>query len=473
MSVVTRFAPSPTGMLHIGGARTALFNWLFAKHHGGSFRLRIEDTDRKRSTDAARAAILDGMTWLGLGWDGDALRQSTRAARHVEIAEDLLDAGKAYRCYATPEELGQSREAARAAGKSFRYDGRWRDRDDAPPGIAPAIRFKAPRDGETVIADLVQGEVRVGNEELDDMVILRADGTPTYMLSVVVDDHDMGITHVIRGDDHLTNAFRQAQLFKAIGWEIPQFAHIPLIHGADGARMSKRHGALGVEAYREMGYLPEAMRNYLLRLGWSHGDDEIIDIADAIDWFELGGIGRAPARFDIGRLESLNAHYMRQIEDSRLALLVLPGLAQRLGRKLGDADRARLEAAFPEIKPRSKTIVELIEKVLFYFLDRPLPLTPKAAKVLDDSGLARLRDVAAALAAVEEWDSETLEAAMRDIGTAKNVKLGEIAQPLRAALTGATVSPGIFEVMAILGRNEVLGRIEDALAERNAAAPSN
>src|SRR5690349_956381 len=344
MSVVVRFAPSPTGFLHIGGARTALFNWLFARHNGGTYKLRIEDTDRARSTPEAVAAILDGLSWLGLDWDGEVVYQSQRLDRHAEIARQLLAEGKAYRCYCTPEELEAMREKARAEGRPVRYDGTWRDRDpsEAPPGVKPAIRLKAPQEGETVIRDHVQGEVRVANAQLDDLIILRADGTPTYNLSVVVDDHDMGITHVIRGDDHLTNAFRQTQIYRALDWAVPEFAHVPLIHGPDGAKLSKRHGALGVDAYRDMGYLPEALRNYLLRLGWSHGDDEIIATRQAIEWFDLAAVGRAPARFDFAKLDNLNGHYIREAADERLVALVVPRLEQRLGLALGEAQRARL-----------------------------------------------------------------------------------------------------------------------------------
>jgi len=462
MTVVTRFAPSPTGFLHIGGARTALFNWLYARHHGGTFRLRIEDTDRKRSTPEAIAAILDGLQWLGLEWDGETVYQSARAELHAEVARRLLDAGKAYRCYCTPEELEQMRARAKAEGRSMRYDGRWRDRDpaEAPPGVEPVIRVKMPLDGETVLEDLVQGRVTVANEQLDDMVLLRADGTPTYMHSVVVDDHDMEISHVIRGDDHLTNAFRQVQLYKACGWEVPAFAHIPLIHGADGAKLSKRHGALGIEAYRDMGYLPEALRNYLLRLGWSHGDAEIISTAQAIEWFGLDAVGRGAARFDFAKLDSLNGHYIREAEDTRLVDLV----AGRFGRPLDQTALARLGAAMPGLKPRAKTLAELAERAGFAVAERPISIDDKAQKLLEGEAPALLAGLRAALEALAAWNEPALEAAVRAYAEDQGVKLGTVAQPLRAALTGTTASPGIFEVMVVLGRAESLGRIADRSA---------
>jgi glutamyl-tRNA synthetase len=462
MTVVTRFAPSPTGFLHIGGARTALFNWLYARHHGGIFRLRIEDTDRQRSTKEAIEAIIDGLKWLGLDWDDETVFQFSRAPRHAAVALEMLKQGKAYYCYATPEELEQMRAEARAAGKPMRYDGRWRDRDpkDAPPGVKPVVRLKAPTTGETVVHDQVQGEVRVGNEQLDDMVLLRSDGTPTYMHSVVVDDHDMGITHVIRGDDHLTNTFRQLQIYQAMGWEPPRFAHIPLIHGPDGAKLSKRHGALGVEAYRDMGYLPEALRNYLLRLGWGHGDDEIISTEQAIEWFDLDGVGRAPSRFDFAKLDNLNGHYLRQADDARLAREV----AARLGVARDAAIEQRLVAGMPGLKARAKTLKELADNAKFYTLKRPLALDDKARSQLTADATQVLKDLRNVLAAAQSWSGADLEAAARAFAEAKGVKLGHIAQPLRAALTGATTSPPIFEVMQVLGREETLGRIDDVLA---------
>ncbi len=462
-SVVTRFAPSPTGFLHIGGARTALFNWLFARHHGGTFALRIEDTDRKRSTPEAINAILEGLRWLGLTWDGEVVYQSTRAERHAALARALLADGKAYNCYCTPEELEEMRAAARAAGRSMLYDGRWRDRDpaEAPPGIEPVVRLKMPRDGETVLQDAVQGRVAVANSQLDDMVLLRADGTPTYMLSVVVDDHDMGMTHVIRGDDHLTNAFRQTQLFRALGWRIPVFAHIPLIHGSDGAKLSKRHGALGIEAYREMGYLPEALRNYLLRLGWSHGDAEIISGEEAVAWFDLEGIVKSAARFDFAKLDSLNGHYLRQADDGRLVELILPMIEKALERPLDETGRRRLRAAMPGLKDRAKTLLELAERSQFYVRERPIAIDQKAAKLLTPEARQRLAGLLKELEGLDDWSESELDRALRDFAEAQGCKLGQVAQPLRAALTGSHASPGIFEVMAVLGREESLARISD------------
>ena len=465
MTVVTRFAPSPTGFLHIGSARTALFNWLFARHHGGSFLLRIEDTDRARSTEAAVAAIIDGMQWLELAWDGEIVHQFARAGRHAEVARQLLDQGKAYRCYATPAELQDMRDAQKAAGKPVRYDGRWRDRDpaEAPAGIAPVVRLRVPQSGETTVADLVQGEVKVANEQLDDMVLLRGDGTPTYMLSVVVDDHDMNISHVIRGDDHLTNTFRQYQLYQAMGWAVPRFAHIPLIHGPDGAKLSKRHGALGVDAYREMGYLPEALRNYLLRLGWGHGDDEIIATAQAVEWFDLDGVGRSPSRFDFAKLDNLNGHYLRESDDGRLATLIEPRLAEALGHGLDPSARERLRHGMAGLKQRAKTLKELAESARFYVAVRPLALDAKAAGQLGPEPRQRLGRLAAVLAPAAPWPAAGggLEALVGCFAEAEGFKLGQAAQPLRAALTGSTTSPPIFEVMAVLGRAETLGRLVD------------
>jgi glutamyl-tRNA synthetase len=459
--VVTRFAPSPTGFLHIGGARTALFNWLFARHHGGEFLLRIEDTDRARSTDAAIAAILDGMRWLALDWDGPEIYQFARAERHAEVANQLLAAGHAYRCYATPEELEAMRAEQRANKQPLRYDGRWRDRTDTPD-LPYVIRLKAPRGGETTIADLVQGNVTVANDELDDMVLLRSDGTPTYMLSVVVDDHDMGVTHVIRGDDHLNNAFRQLALIHAMGWPEPIYAHVPLIHGQDGAKLSKRHGALGVEAYRdEMGILPEALSNYLLRLGWGHGDDEFISREQATEWFDIKDVGRSPSRFDIKKLENMNGHYLREADDARLAGLVA---AQSGG------DVARLTAAMPFLKVRAKSVNELADGSSFLFASRPLALEEKAAGLLDDAGRALVAQVRETLAGVADWTPETLEPLVKQIAETAGLGLGKVAQPLRAALTGRTTSPGIFDVLVLLGREESLGRLDDSVNGRNAIA---
>ena len=470
MSIITRFAPSPTGFLHIGGARTALFNWLYARHHGGRYLLRIEDTDRARSTEAAIQAIFDGLSWLGLAGDDLPVFQSQRVERHAEVARELLARGAAYRCYCTPDELAEMRERARAEGRSAVYDGRWRDRDpaEAPPGVAPVIRLKAPRHGEIVIDDRVQGEVRFAAGQLDDMVLLRSDGTPTYMLSVVVDDHDMAITHIIRGDDHLVNAARQTQLYRALDWPVPTFAHIPLIHGADGAKLSKRHGALAIDAYREMGFLPEAMRNYLLRLGWSHGDDEIIPTEQAIAWFDLDAVGRGPARFDMARLTSLNAHYLRQTDDRELVRMIALRL-QAEGLPVDEAAAARLEAGMAGLKPRATTLADLTDRARFYVAPRPVPLDGKAAKLLGAPARERLADLVAALRATTRWTEAELEAAVRAQAEASGASLGEIAQPLRAALTGSTASPGIFEVMAVLGRDEVLGRLTD-VAEGDIAA---
>jgi len=475
MTVVTRFAPSPTGFLHIGGARTALFNWLFARHHGGRFLLRIEDTDRSRSTEAAVRAILDGLAWLGLGWDGEPVSQFARAGRHAEVVRGLLDAGHAYRCWASPEDLAEMREAARAAGRPIRYDGRWRDRDpgEAPAGVAPAIRLKAPQTGATTLDDVVQGPVTVANDQLDDMVLLRADGTPTYMLAVVVDDHDMAVSHVIRGDDHLTNAFRQAQLYCALDWPLPVFAHIPLIHGADGAKLSKRHGALGIDAYRDDGFLPEAVCNYLLRLGWAHGDDEIIDRDQAIAWFGLEAVGRSPARFDRAKLENLNGHYLRLADDARLVDDVLARLDRDpLGRdpaRLSPLARARLLAGMSGLKERAKTLVDLTAAAAIYAFDHPLAPDPRAQAVLVGTDGALLADLTSQLAALTEWSEAALEASVRafvDERNAEALTLRAVAQPLRAAVTGSTVSPPIFQVLTVLGREETLARLGDVLQTR-------
>jgi glutamyl-tRNA synthetase len=471
--VVTRFAPSPTGFLHIGGARTALFNWLFARANGGRFLLRIEDTDRARSTEEAIHAIFDGLRWLELEWDGEPLFQFARAARHAEVARQLLAAGKAYKCFATPQELEAMREKARAEGRSPVYDGRWRDRDpaEAPEGAPFAVRFKAPKEGETVVDDKVQGRVVFPNKDLDDLIILRSDGTPTYNLSVVVDDHDMGVTHVIRGDDHLTNAARQSQIYAALGWDIPVFAHVPLIHGPDGTKMSKRHGALGVDAYRAMGYLPAAMRNYLVRLGWSHGDDEIFSTAQMVEWFSLDSLGRSPARFDFTKLESLNGHYIRAASDAELIAALkalLPHLPQEQAHAAGisDDEWRKFELAMPGLKERAKTLVELLDGAQFIFAKRPLKMDEKAAKLLTPEARKRLGALHGALSTVEDWSAAEIEAAVRSLAQELGVKLGDLAQPLRAALTGHTVSPGIFDVLAVLGRDEALGRIADQMHEQ-------
>ncbi len=464
--VVCRFAPSPTGYLHIGGARTALFNWLYARHCRGRFLLRIEDTDRARSTPEAVNAIFAGLKWLGLDWDGEPLLQSTRAARHAEIARTLLGLGQAYRCYCSPSELDEMRAKAKAAGRPMRYDGRWRERDpgQAPAGVAPVIRLKVPETGTTVIHDRVQGDVTIGNEQLDDMVLLRADGTPVYMLSVVVDDFDMGVTHVIRGDDHLNNAARQMQLIQALGWPVPVYAHIPLIHGPDGAKLSKRHGALGVESYRDMGYLPEAMRNYLLRLGWSHGDEEIVSTEQAIAWFDLDAIGRSPARFDFAKLNSLNGHYLRSADDSRLVDLIAPRLVAALGAPLSPEARDRMRRGMNGLKARAKTLAELADAALFYARSGKLPIGEAAAKLLDPTARARLAELAPLLQGSADWRAATLETTVRAAAERTGQKLGALAQPLRAALTGATMSPPVFEVMEVLGRAETLARLADAAA---------
>jgi len=459
--VVTRFAPSPTGFLHIGGARTALFNWLFSRHHGGKALLRIEDTDRKRSSQEAIDAILSGLDWLGLEYDDEPVFQSQRAERHAEVANKLLAAGLAYRCYATPEELEEMRAGQRAAKQPMRYDGRWRDRaeTDAPANAPFAVRLKTPASGETTIQDLVQGKVSVRNEEIDDYIILRADGTPTYMLAAVVDDRDMGCTHIIRGDDHLNNAFRQLPIYHAMqsiegDWDVPTYAHIPLIHGNDGAKLSKRHGALGVEAYRdEMGILPEGLFNYLLRLGWGHGDREEISQKEAIQLFDLDGVGKSPSRFDIKKLENLNGHYIREAGDARLASIVADKIVDGASAEL-------LESAMPVLKTRAKNINELAEGAAFLFAKRPLPITEKAAKLLTDEGRERLAKVSERLKSENNWTIEALEATTKSLAEDLELGLGKLAQPMRAALTGTTTSPGIFDVLVLLGQDEALARID-------------
>ena len=471
--VVTRFAPSPTGYLHIGGARTALFNWLYARQAGGKMLLRIEDTDRERSTQGAIDAILDGLKWLGLEWDGEVVYQFSRAARHREVAEDLLARGKAYRCYASQDELTQMRETARAEGRPPRYDGRWRDlggteaeRAAIAEGRKPVIRLKAPQTGETVVEDKVQGRVTWANENLDDLVLLRSDGTPTYMLAVVVDDHDMGVTQIIRGDDHLTNAARQTHIYQAMGWHVPAMAHIPLIHGPDGAKLSKRHGALGVEAYREMGYLPAALRNYLARLGWSQGDQEFFATDELIAAFDLANVHRSPARFDYAKLENMNGHYMRGAGDADLTdalVATLPYLSN--GAELaGSSDPAlkdKLLRAMAGLKERAKTLVELADGAQFLVARRPLPMDVKASDILAKGGHAHLAALLPRLTALSEWSAASTDAAVRAYAEETGTKLGQAAQPLRAALTGRSTSPGIFDVLDVLGREESLGRIAD------------
>ena len=455
MKVVTRFAPSPAGFLHIGGARTALFNWLFAKRHGGTFLLRIEDTDRERSTQAAIDAILDGMKWLGLDCDGEPIFQFSRKDRHAEVVKEMLAKGNAYYCFMTPQELDEERKKAQADGKVYKYDGRWRDKDpkDAPAGVNPVVRLKAPREGETVIKDKVSGDVVVKNTELDDMVLLRSDGTPTYMLAVVVDDHDMEVTHVIRGQDHLTNTGRQIQIYNAMGWNVPEFAHVPLIHGADGAKLSKRHGALGVDAYRDMGYLPEALRNYLLRLGWSHGDDEIISTKQAIEWFNVESIGSSPARFDFEKLKNLNGHYIREADNEYLFNLVKPALEKTFG-PLGAAE-AKIKKAMNALKERAKTITELQESAAF-LIKRP-PFNEAALKLLNDEGKAIVKEL---LPVIQGSEINAMEEKFKKFSEEKNIKLGKIAQPIRAALTGSNVSPGgIFDIIDFLGKDEAVARL--------------
>ncbi|WP_419911690.1 glutamate--tRNA ligase [Hoeflea sp.] len=468
--VITRFAPSPTGFLHIGGARTALFNWLYARNRGGKMLLRIEDTDRSRYSEEAVAAIQDGLDWLGLSWDGEAISQYERVERHREVAQQLLDAGKAYKCFATPQELEEMRENARAEGRPPRYDGRWRDRDpsNAPADAVPAIRIKAPLQGATVVADKVQGEVSFPNDDLDDFIILRSDGNPTYMLAVVVDDHDMAVTDIIRGDDHLTNAARQTIIYEAMGWPVPNMAHIPLIHGPDGAKLSKRHGALGAEAYRAMGYLPEALCNYLVRLGWSHGDDEIISMKQMIEWFDIAHINKGAARFDIKKLEAINAHYVRHSDDGDLVRDLVNFLPYMEGgaffeQRLTEDITGKLKTAMPGLKERARTLVDLADGARFLFAERPLENEEKAEQILVDGGRDVLRLLLPQLETVADWDVERLETVIRAFADARELKLGKVAQPLRAALTGRTTSPGVFDVIAVLGREEALGRIRDQL----------
>lgn len=459
--IVTRFAPSPTGYLHIGGARTALFNWLFSRHTGGQFRLRIEDTDRERSTKEAVEAIFESLKWLELNWDGEVVFQAARAERHRQEALRLLAEGKAYKCYASPEELAEMRERARAEGRPVGYDGRWRERDpaEAPPGVAPVIRFKAPREGETIVKDVVQGDVRFQNAQLDDLVMLRSDGSPTYMLSVVVDDHDMGVTHVIRGDDHLTNAGRQSQMIAALGYRIPVYAHLPLIHGPDGAKLSKRHGAVGAEAYRDLGYLPEALRNYLARLGWAHGDDELFTTEQAIEWFTLEAINKSPARLDWAKLDHVNAHYIRQRSIPSLVDLTIDMMRRVKGWNVPPDLAPRLARLMPAMIERAKTVAELAENAWFLVAPAPIALEPKAAAQLTPEARALLARLAEALRPVGDWSAPAIESAVRAFSDHEAVKLGSVAQPLRAALTGRSVSPPIFDVMAALGREEAFSRI--------------
>jgi glutamyl-tRNA synthetase len=463
MPVRTRFAPSPTGQLHIGGARAALFNFLFSRHHGGEYLLRIEDTDRERSTEANTQVILDALDWLGLSPDQPPVFQSTRQARHVEVAQRMLASGHAYLCFCTADELREMRERAVAEGRPPRYDGRWRDRDpvEAPPGVKPVIRLRAPQTGETVVDDLVQGSVRVANSELDDMIILRSNGTPTYLHAVVVDDHDMGITHVIRGDDHLTNTFRQIQIYEGMGWELPRFAHLPMIHGADGAKLSKRHGAVSVLEYREQGFLPEALCNYLLRLGWGHGDAEVLDREQAVSLFDLDGVGKAASRMDFSKLLHINGVWLRRADDDRLTHEIVERLAATHGLHADETGVARIRALMPGLKERAKTLVDLSESAAFLLRSTPLPFEPKALALLTAEAKATLRQVAPVLAATD-FTAPALDVALRQFAERAGRKLGQVAQPLRAALTGSTMSPGIDETLAALGRDEALARIARA-----------
>lgn len=464
--VITRFAPSPTGYLHIGGARTALFNWVYAKHTGGKMLLRIEDTDRARSTTEAVDALLDGLSWLGLDWDGEPISQFSRADRHAEIANQLVESGHAYKCYCSPEELTKMREDARAAGNPPRYDGRWRDRapSEAPAGVDPVIRIKTPVNSEIIIDDHVQGKVVFKTENLDDFIILRSDGTPTYMLAVVVDDHDMDVTHIIRGDDHLTNAARQAVIYQALAWDEPEMIHIPLIHGPDGAKLSKRHGALGVDAYRKMGYLPEAIRNYLARLGWAHGDDEIFSTDQMIEWFDFDALNKGASRFDFTKLANLNGQYIREAKPEGLYEVML-STAQEIER-LDDlkglaANKQTTLDALPDLQPRAKTILELIDLAQFIYAERPLAVDEKASSQLTDETRAMLADILDELQTINDWSVDALSTCMRAFAEAREMKLGKVAQPLRAALTGRTVSPGVFEIMVLIGQEETLARISD------------
>lgn len=459
MSVVTRFAPSPTGFLHIGGARTALFNWLFARHYGGEFLLRIEDTDRERSSQQAVDAIFESMKWLGLDWDQEPIFQFSRSARHQDVAEQLLDRGAAYKCYCTPEELEVMREEAKIQGKPPVYNGYWRDRasSEAPKTKDFVVRFKAPKEGHTIIQDGVQGEVTVANENIDDFVILRSDGSPTYMLAVVVDDHDMGVTHIIRGDDHLTNAFKQVNIYKALEWDIPHMRHIPLIHGPDGAKLSKRHGALGTENYKDMGFLPEAICNYLARLGWSHGDEEIFSVKQAIQWFNGTHLGKSPSRFDIDKLTNLNGHYIQTSDNADLVDLV----DNHLGMQLSGLQKDRLSRGMDGLKSRAKTLVDLAEASNIYLVDMPLSFTEKAQEFIRDKTL--LKEITIDMETVTNWDHDTLHVWAQTFAEKKEIKLGSVAQPIRAALCGSTVSPGIFEVAEILGKETTLNRLKYAI----------
>jgi glutamyl-tRNA synthetase len=467
--IVTRFAPSPTGYLHIGGARTALFNWLYARRHGGEFKLRIEDTDRARSTDAAISAIIDGMSWLALDWDGDVVYQFSRASRHAEVANEMMDKGHAYRCWLTQDELAAMRAKAQEERRPFRVESPWRDRNDGPVDQPHVVRLKAPRTGSVTIDDKVQGKVTVNNEEIDDFVLLRSDGTPTYMLSVVVDDHDMDVTHVIRGDDHLNNAFRQLAVIHAMDWPVPVYAHVPLIHGADGAKLSKRHGAMGVDAYRdELGYLPEAINNYLLRLGWSHGDDELISRKQALQWFDLENVGKSPSRFDFKKLDNVNGHYLREADDVRLAGLAKAGVERKCGADLSAEQAELLTRAMPLLKVRAKSVLEIEDAALFLFARCPISLDEKAKTLLGADSISILTHIHGLLSNSDEWAAEKLEALVKNYAESADIGFGKIAQPLRGALTGQTSSPGIFDVLVLLGREEALARIADQITAQTA-----
>lgn len=463
MSVRTRFAPSPTGLLHIGSARSALFNYLFSRHHGGTYLIRVEDTDRERSKPEFTDAILAGLAWLGIPPDEPPVFQSTRAPRHAEVAHEMLARGRAYYCYCTPDELRQMRETAAAEGRPPRYDGTWRDRDpaEAPAGVKPVIRLKAPREGATTVHDLIQGEITVNNSELDDLIILRSDGSPTYLHAVVVDDHDMDITHVIRGDDHMTNTFRQIQIYNAMDWALPRFAHMPLIHGADGAKLSKRHGAVNLLDFRDDGFLPEAMMNFLMRLGWSHGDTEILDREEAIRLFDLDGVGRSAARMDYTRLLQLNGVWLRRADDERLTNDVV----ERLTAQDLDAERVRerILGLMPFLKERAKTLVDLADSTAFLARHMPLSFEEKAQALLTAEAKAALPALATVLDGTD-WTAPALDAALRTYAEANGQKLGKVAQPLRAALTGSTMSPPIDQTLAALGREEALARIAAAAA---------
>ena len=463
--IVTRFAPSPTGFLHIGGARTALFNWLIAKNLNGKFLLRIEDTDRKRSTPEAVDAIISGLKWLGIEWNGEPYSQFKRQQRHIEVAKELLVKGMAYECFCTPKELDEMRKKARQNGSSRLYNGLWRDktRSKAQSKIDPVIRLKVPLEGSTTMNDSIQNSITVSNTTLDDMILLRADGTPTYMLAVVVDDHDMNISHVVRGDDHLTNTFRQIQIYNAMDWELPVFAHMPLLHGQDGNKLSKRHGALGVESYRDMGFLPEAVNNYLLRLGWSHGNDEIIGLEDAIKWFNISNVGKSASRFDLDKLNNINSHYMKQCDNKRLTKLLLPEISKILETELTPEIENRLETGMKILKYRVRNIKELVDNAAIYYKKRPLNLDAIAIKALDEDALETIKKLRASLVNIEPWTVKDLKKTINKMAELYDKKLGKIAQPLRFALCSSMPAPGIFDVMEVLGKEETLGRLDDVL----------